>query len=105
MIALMNIEQAQKRLAHNARLARLARRLTQAQLAERAGVSLATLRKFERSGIISLVSYLKLQIILGGLQRIVAASETEQTDFKNIDEVIAANKYYSPNRRIRNSRS
>lgn len=43
---------------------RLADNLTQVELAARAGVSLAVLRKFEQSGKISLPSFLKLAYTL-----------------------------------------
>jgi len=56
---------AQMKLARNVRLRRLSRDLTQAGLAERSGVPLPTLRKFEQKGLISLESFLKLLMVLG----------------------------------------
>ena len=66
--------------------------LTQEGLANRSGVSLPTLRKFEQKGLISLESFLKLMMVLGGLERIVEASAPEQSAFSTIDEVLKADK-------------
>lgn len=43
-------------------------KFTQAELAERSGVSLGSLKRFESSGHISLTSFLKLLLILGRLE-------------------------------------
>ena len=64
--------------------------LTQAGLAERSGVALPTLRKFERTGIISLESFLKLHMVLGGLEDILKATQLKDTAFTSIDEVLKA---------------
>ena len=50
---------AQKKIAENVRERRLQMDLTQEGLAERSGVPLSTLRKFEQKGNISLESFLK----------------------------------------------
>ena len=49
---------AQKKLVENVRERRLQMELTQEGLAERSGVPLSTLRKFEQKGSISLESFL-----------------------------------------------
>ena len=54
-------------LAARARALRIARGLTQAELAERAGIKLSTLRAFERSGHIALHRLLAVAHVLGGL--------------------------------------
>ena len=64
--------------------------LTQAGLAERSGVPLPTLRKFEQKGAISLESFLKLQMVLGGLEDIVKSTQVRETEFSSIDEVLEA---------------
>jgi HTH-type transcriptional regulator / antitoxin HipB len=51
-------------LAHRVRALRLDRGWTQQEVAERAGVTLATYRRFERTGHISLERLLKLAVIL-----------------------------------------
>ncbi|WXU00574.1 MAG: hypothetical protein Ctma_1299 [Catillopecten margaritatus gill symbiont] len=83
---------AQKQIAENLRLQRLQMNLTQEGLAKRAGVSLATLRKFEQQGVISLESFLKLQMSLGKLADILKATEIKKTEFTSIDEVLKKDK-------------
>ena len=69
---------------------RLAQGLTQKGLAERSGVNIHTLRKFERDGSISLKSFLQLLMILGGLEEIVAAVKPPEEQFRSIEEVLAS---------------
>ena len=57
-------------LAAKIRQLRLTRKWKQATLAEHSGVSLASLRRFERSGQISLQSLLKLSFALGRLNEL-----------------------------------
>ena len=64
MVSLITPAKAQKRIAEQARARRLQMELTQEGLAERSGVALPTLRKFERTGTLSLESFLKLQMVL-----------------------------------------
>jgi hypothetical protein len=64
--------------------------LTQQGLSERSGVPLATLRKFEQKSIISLESFLKLQMVLSGLEKIVKSIEKNEIAFSSIDEVLKA---------------
>lgn len=52
-------------LAQRVRERRLAQELTQQGLAERAGVTLASLKRFERTGQIALLSLLRLAVALG----------------------------------------
>ena len=76
MISLITPSKAQKKLAENVRLRRLDMELTQEGLAERSGVPLPTLRKFEQKGAISLESFLKLQMVLGGLEGVLKATQS-----------------------------
>ena len=65
---------------------RLARNLTQEGLAKRSGVALGTLKKFERCGAISLVSFIRLIVMLGEealLEQLLADRE-----FETLDEVL-----------------
>ncbi len=74
-------------LAKRLRMRRLARNLTQEGLARRSGVALGTLKKFERSGAISLVSFIRLVVALGeeeGLERLLADQE-----FETLEQVLA----------------
>lgn len=88
---LITTTKAQKRLAEHIRARRLNMNLTQAALAERSGVALPTLRKFEQQGLISLDSFLKLLTVVGGLERLVEALEPAPLEFSSIEDVLAAN--------------
>lgn len=89
MIALISPSIAQKKIAQNLKERRLQMNLTQEGLSVRSGVPLATLRKFEQQGLISLESLLKLMMVLGMLEAMVEATKFSQTSFSSIDEVIA----------------
>ncbi len=60
-------EETAQQLAKKVRALRLARNLKQATLAELSGVSLPSLRRFERTSLISLQNLLKLTFALGRL--------------------------------------
>ena len=92
MLSLITVPQAQEAIAANLRERRLAEGLTQRGLAVRSGVSLATLRKFEQRGKISLESMLRLAMALGCLDDLVRATERKAPEFASIDEVVRARK-------------
>lgn len=92
MILLNSVAKAQEKIAENARKQRLVLGLTQQGLALRSGVALPTLRKFEQKSQISLESFLKLQMVLGGLDNIVKSVELKNPEFSSIDDVLKANK-------------
>ena len=87
---LTTVKKAQEQIAINSRLQRLDMNLSQQGLAERSGVALSTLRKFEQKGLISLEAFLKLQMVLGGLEKIVKSIEKNEIAFSSIDEVLKA---------------
>jgi len=91
MLSLVTVPKTQKKLVENVRLHRLQMELTQEGLAKRSGVPLPTLRKFEQKGVISLESFLKLQMVFGGLENILKATEAKKTEFSSIDEILKAN--------------
>jgi transcriptional regulator with XRE-family HTH domain len=75
-------------VAARARALRLSRLLTQQGLADRAGVTLASLKRFERTGQISFASLLRIASVLDALphvQQLFAAPEA-----RVLDEVLAA---------------
>lgn len=80
---------AGKALAQNTRDRRLALEWTQAELSLRSGVPIATLRRFEQKGEISLEGFLKLQMVLGNLEGVVAATEPGPQIYRSIDDVLA----------------
>ena len=92
MLSIYTLDKAQKLIATNARARRLQMELTQEGLSNRSGVSLPTLRRFERTGEVSMASYLKLQLVLGGLEDIVGASAVKQQPFATMDEVLDTSK-------------
>ena len=90
MLSLTTTSKAQQKLAEHARQRRLDMELTQEGLAERSGVPLPTLRKFEQKGILSLEAFLKLHMVLGGLDGIIKATAPAPKQFASIDEVLEA---------------
>ena len=82
----------QKKIVENVRERRLQMKLTQEGLAERSGVPLSTLRKFEQKGSISLESFLKLLSVIGGLEEVINALKPNKPNFKSIDEVLKADE-------------
>ncbi|WP_333852811.1 helix-turn-helix domain-containing protein [Epilithonimonas sp.] len=63
----VSLYKTQKKLVYNFHERRLQMNLTKAGLAERSGVSLPTLIKFEQMGLISTDSFLKLLSFVGRL--------------------------------------
>lgn len=92
MVSLISPSKAQKLLSGHIKARRLEMGLTQEGLAVRAGVALPTLRKFEQKGSISLESFLKLMLVLDGLEDIVQSCAPKQTEFASIDDVLQADK-------------
>ena len=88
MISLISPSKAQLKLAESIQVRRLSMELTQEGLAERSGVPLATLRKFEQKGEISLGSFLKLLMVIGGMEEIIQALKPSKPNFSSIDEVL-----------------
>lgn len=82
---LLSVRDVKSLLATRVRALRLERNWKQATLAERSGVTLASLRRFETTGAISLTSLLKLSMALGRLEEV---SELFQPpEVKSIQEV------------------
>lgn len=92
MISLISVSKAQKVIPEKIRSIRLSKGLTQEGLSKRSGVSLATLRKFEQQGQISLESFLKLAMVLDCLESIIKALEIPKEQFSSIDEVLKENE-------------
>jgi transcriptional regulator with XRE-family HTH domain len=88
MLSLISTSKAQQKIVENVRERRLLKGLTQEVLAERSGVPLATLRKFEQKGPISLESLLKLLMVVGGLEEIIDVLKPPKPNFTSIDEVL-----------------
>ena len=67
---------------------RLADNITQEQLAGRANVSLSVLRKFERTGKISLESFVKLAFVLGLTDPILEAMKVKESMPSSLDKLM-----------------
>lgn len=79
-------------LARRLKSRRLARNLTQSGLAARSGVPLGTLKKFERTGSISLVSFIRLVVALGEQADLERLMETDDRDSLTLDQMLATPK-------------
>ena len=77
--ALQTPSDTQRELAARVKARRLALNITQAELAERSGVSLGSLRRFETTGEISLRAFLELALILGELKEFSSLFRPLQT--------------------------
>jgi transcriptional regulator with XRE-family HTH domain len=88
MISLISPSKAQLKIAENIRARRLSMELTQEGLAERSGVPLPTLRKFEQKGAISLESFLKILMVVGELEELINILKPSKPVFNSIDDVL-----------------
>ena len=93
---LITPEDVAQQLAKKARTLRLERNWKQATLAERSGVTLASLRRFERTGLASLQNFLKLAFALGRLDEF--ESLLQPPDAGSIAELEAAQAIHKPKR-------
>ena len=101
MISFITTEKAKMIIAENARACRLQMELTQEGLAKRSGVALPTLRKFEQKGVISLESFLKIQMVLDGLEDIIKSTQIKSSSFSSIDDVLESNNIPARKRGVR----
>lgn len=91
MIAILTPKDTSLELSRLLREHRIAGNMTQTDLAERSGVSVAVLRKFEQTGKISLESFIKLTFVLGLNERLLKALQP-QTQFASMDELLKASE-------------
>lgn len=75
-------------LAAKAKAKRLALNLTQEGLANRSGVTVPSLKRFERTGLISLESLLKLALVLDALNDFDAVFNSRQALPGSLDELL-----------------
>lgn len=88
--AILSSEDIALELASRVRSRRLAQSLTQEGLASRSGVPLGTLKKFERTGQIAFVSFIRLVVVLGdeaALENLLLEQK-----FETLDEVLDVKK-------------
>lgn len=67
---------------------RLEDNLTQEQLADRSNVSVSVLRKFERTGKISLESFIKLAFVLDLTEKMLEAMHAKEALPSSLDELL-----------------
>jgi transcriptional regulator with XRE-family HTH domain len=101
MISFITAEKAKMIIAENVRACRLQIELTQEGLAKRSGVPLPTLRKFEQKGVISLESFLKIQMVLDRLGDIIKSTQIKNGSFSSIDDVLESNNIPTRKRGVR----
>ena len=78
------------KMAQKLKSIRKRRKITQKQLAARSNVSYATLRKFEKTGQISLESFIKISMELGLLNEL--SNLFSEPTYNSIEEVINERK-------------
>lgn len=67
MFSLKALKEIRREIAARAKERRLALNISQKELAERSGVSLGSVKRFESSGLVSLASLLEISLVLGCL--------------------------------------
>lgn len=75
-----------KEVSARVKVKRKKRKLTQVELSERAGLSLASLKRFERTGEISFVSLIKIAMVLDELEEFDELFARKE--YQSIQEVI-----------------
>lgn len=88
MMSLISISKAQLNIAKHIQNRRLSMELTQEGLSEQSGVPLSTLRKFEQKGAISLEAFIKLLMVVGGLEDLLRVLKPSKPKFTSIDDVL-----------------
>ena len=79
-------------IAHKMQAKRLSFNFSQKTLSDRSGVSFGVIKKFERTGKISLESFLKLALVLDFLKKLKELfDEPASETFKSLDELLKDN--------------
>jgi len=73
-------------IAQKAKAKRKYMKLTQSRLSEKSGVSLGSLKRFERTGEISFMSLLKIAMVLGSLKEFECLFE--KPEYTSIEEIL-----------------
>lgn len=86
-LSLLTPTEMAARLAERVRARRLVLGLRQQDVAERSGVSLASLRRFERTGLIAFDSLLKIAVVLDAVAEFDGLFP--EPAFRSIDDVVS----------------
>lgn len=73
---------------------RLAMNLTQPGLAQRAGINVWSLKRFEKTGLVALDSLLRISLVLGVLDDFdtVAADDGKPPEARSLDTILASRR-------------
>jgi transcriptional regulator with XRE-family HTH domain len=85
-LELLTAPQLAQAIAARARRRRLDRNLTQQDLAERAGMSLSSLRRFERTGEIAFLSLVRIAVALDAVEGLTALFPEEVRSLEDVLE-------------------
>jgi transcriptional regulator with XRE-family HTH domain len=90
--SLRTVQEVQRGIAERFKARRLARNLTQKELAARSGVTLSSLKRFERQGLIALDSLLSVALALDCLDDFdkLAAKSLPIPTAQSLDDLLAA---------------
>jgi transcriptional regulator with XRE-family HTH domain len=92
-INMLTYQEIQEGIASRLRTLRLELNLSQQTLAEKSGVSLGSLKKFEQTGQISLESLLKLALVVGRMNDFKTLfAQSPSSKALSLDELIKDNK-------------
>ena len=92
----ISTEDILKRLSGNCRLRRLERNMSQKTLSQTSGVPLSTIQRFEHTGEISLVSFVKIVRVLGYAEEMMEL--IGKPKYSSLDEMVRINKNRSRKR-------
>lgn len=88
MLSINTVDSIMETLKENFKNKRLSFDLTQEGLANKSGVSLGSLKRFEKSGQISLESLLKLAVVLECLEDFLHIAQEKKQTVNSIDELL-----------------
>lgn len=101
MLSLKTEADVLREVADSVRSQRVALNWRQEDLATRSGVSIATLRRFERTGQIGFLGLAKLLVTLGLADQLLAGLKRPEPAPKSMEAFLASPKTRSPRQRVR----
>lgn len=101
MLSLKTEVDVLREVADSVRAQRVALNWRQEDLATRSGVSIATLRRFERTGQIGFLGLAKLLVTLGLADQLLAGLKRPEVEPKSMEAFLAPIKTRCPRQRVR----